>query len=94
MINKIEPTSKTSGPDTDVDLRKVTLKEEASNEKNLTIMEKVAKAKRLKSFAKGATLASQDANSLEGYEAENDERHWSRHIKQVVTTIIFVALAI
>lgn len=57
-------------------------------------MEKVALAKRLKSFASGATLGSQDANSLEGYEAENDERHWSRHIKKYVMMIAAIALAI
>jgi hypothetical protein len=48
-------------------LNKVSL-QESEKEKSNVIMEKITMAKKLKSFAKGATLASQDANSLEGYE--------------------------
>ena len=57
-------------------------------------MQKVTLAKKFKSFAKGASLASTEANSLEGYETENDERHWSRHIQKVVMGLIALYLAI
>jgi len=60
-------------------LRKSTLKE-AEKVKNASNMERIGMMKKLKSFTKGAALASSDADSLEPYENENDERHWSRHI--------------
>lgn len=61
------------------DLGKSAIKE-AEKIKNASIMEKVSMAKKLKEFTKGASLATKDADSLEPYEIENDERHWSRHI--------------
>ena len=70
------------------------MKMEAEKVKNATIMEKIEMGKKLKKFSKGATLVSKDADSLEPFETENDERHWSRHIQKVVMGIVALTLGI
>ena len=77
----------------DDDFRKSTLKE-AEKVKNASITEKISMAKKIKEFTKGPSLASKDADSLELFEDENDQRHWSRHIQKVVMGVVALVLFI
>ena len=61
------------------DLKKFTAKE-VENLKKASNKERIEMIKQLLRFTKGATLTSKDADVLEEFETENDQRSWTRHV--------------
>lgn len=80
--------------DDEVELKTASLKEAAEKGKTSSVAEMIAGAQKLKGFTGGVSLASKDANSLEAFETENDERSWKRHIQKVLMGIVALTLCI